>query len=77
MPLSRLSGTVDPDHLDMLWRVLERVCVEARIEKGTVEHEAIAIQLMICFQQGIRDEQRLFEAVIERVQAPQRSYRRG
>jgi hypothetical protein len=59
IPQSRLLG---PDYLATCQRVFNRICADARLERRSVDGEALASAVLANFQQGI-DEKELLAAV--------------
>ena len=60
IPQSRFLG---PDALATCQRVFNRICADAKLERRSVDGEALASAVLANFQQGIVDEKELLAAV--------------
>ncbi|MER9421295.1 hypothetical protein NKI88_02390 [Mesorhizobium sp. M0317] len=63
MPLERYRGVFEPDDLDLLQRVLDKLSGERAIARDDREQrEALAWGVILLFQNGITDEAELLQA---------------
>ena len=60
LPQSRF---LSPDDLATCQRVFNRICADAKLERRSVDGEALASAVLANFQQGIVDEKELLVAV--------------
>ena len=60
IPQGRFLG---PDALATCQRVFNRICADAKLERRSVDGEALASAVLANFQQGIVDEKELLAAV--------------
>jgi len=60
IPQSRFLG---PDALATCQRVFNRICADAKLERRSVDGEALASAVLASFQRGIVDEEELLEAM--------------
>jgi hypothetical protein len=64
MPFSRIPGIAEPDELRALESVFEEACRTSKITRGSADAESLALKIMLLFQSGVEDGDRLLEAVI-------------
>ncbi|MES0179721.1 hypothetical protein NKJ86_14130 [Mesorhizobium sp. M0025] len=62
MPLERYRGVFEPEDLDLLQRVLDKLCGQRGIARNDSEQkEALAWGVILLFQNGITDEAELLQ----------------
>lgn len=67
MSLSRNSGVYEPADLEILQRVFDRLCSDRRLAKRDREQrEYLAMEVFQLFDDGIRDEADLLQAISRR-----------
>ncbi|ESZ50440.1 hypothetical protein ACYG9R_09110 [Mesorhizobium sp. RSR565B] len=63
MPLGRYRGVFEPEDLDLLQRVLDKLCGERGIDRDdSDQREVLAWGVILLFQNGITDEAELLQA---------------
>ena len=60
------SCVIDPQHVNMLAGILERVCADKGMARDGDEAGLLASRLVNLFQAGVTDEQALFAVVTGR-----------
>ncbi|WP_322419562.1 RNA-binding protein [Mesorhizobium huakuii] len=67
MPLAGCGGMFEPEDLDVLQRVFDRLCAERRLAQKDREQREVLAQDVIClFQVGVTDEDELWRALTKR-----------
>ena len=61
-----VSCVIDPQHVNMLVGILERVCADKGMARDGDEAGLLASRLVNLFQAGVTDEQALFAVVTGR-----------
>ncbi|BCG87923.1 hypothetical protein MesoLj113c_40330 [Mesorhizobium sp. 113-3-9] len=56
-----------PEEIELLQRIFDRICSEGRVARGTLFEEQLAAWLIALYQGGERDEAKLIEASRTRI----------